>query len=116
MVHRLQQQLKRRDEMIFDMQAQISEHERAMSSSQSQVSDLQTQLEASRKVTFDCKREVPRLRELAPQSANVDTMECTLSVNGGVTQTDSDVDGCNMGFVSCKIQTPLHLFLLLSCS
>lgn len=116
MVHRLQQQLKSRDEMMFDMQAPSSELDRAMFLSQSQVSlTCKCSLRPHRKVTFDCKREVQRLRkELAPQSANVGTMDCTLSVDGGEAQTACDV-GRNMGIVSSELLNPFKQTTRYSC-
>ncbi|KAK9095657.1 hypothetical protein Scep_027126 [Stephania cephalantha] len=62
-IHKLRQQLKRRDEMILEMQDQIIELQNSLSSQMTHSTVLQTQLDAAHQDLFDSEREIQRLRK-----------------------------------------------------
>lgn len=62
-IHKLRQQLKRRDDMILEMQDQILELQNSFNSQLSHASDLQSQLDATNRDLFDSEREIQRLRK-----------------------------------------------------
>lgn len=62
-IHKLRQQLKRRDEMILEMQDQILELQNTLSSQKSHSTHLQSQLDALNQDLFDSEREIQRLRK-----------------------------------------------------
>lgn len=62
-IHKLRQQLKRRDEMIMDMQAQITDLQSSLRSQSAHSEDLQSQLESASHYLFDSEREIQRLRK-----------------------------------------------------
>eukprot|EP00262_Sarcandra_glabra_P015026 TRINITY_DN4551_c0_g1_i5.p1 TRINITY_DN4551_c0_g1~~TRINITY_DN4551_c0_g1_i5.p1 ORF type:complete len:242 (+),score=55.09 TRINITY_DN4551_c0_g1_i5:49-726(+) len=61
-IHKLRQQLKRRDDMILEMQAQITELQHSLSSQLAQSTHLQAQLGSVNRDLFDSEREIQRLR------------------------------------------------------
>ncbi|CAM8933340.1 unnamed protein product [Rhodiola kirilowii] len=62
-VHKLRQQLKRRDDMILEMQDQILELQNSLNSQLSHSAHLQSQLDAANQDLFDSEREIQRLRK-----------------------------------------------------
>ncbi|KAL5715274.1 hypothetical protein ACHQM5_017113 [Ranunculus cassubicifolius] len=62
-IHKLRQQLKRRDEMIVEMQDQIMELQSSLSSQLTNAHVLQSQLDAANRDLFDSEREIQRLRK-----------------------------------------------------
>ncbi|KAF3795948.1 hypothetical protein EJ110_NYTH04193 [Nymphaea thermarum] len=62
-IHRLRQQLKRRDEMIIEMQARITEQQRFLSERMMHASHLQSQLDAANRELLEAEREIQRLRK-----------------------------------------------------
>jgi len=62
-IHRLREQLKRRDEMILEMQAQITDQQQIISNQISQMTNLQSQLDAANRELFGTEREIQRLRK-----------------------------------------------------
>uniref|UniRef100_A0A7N0TCI2 Uncharacterized protein n=1 Tax=Kalanchoe fedtschenkoi TaxID=63787 RepID=A0A7N0TCI2_KALFE len=62
-IHKLRQQLKRRDDMILEMQDQIVELQNSLNSQSLHAAHLQTQLDAANQELFDSEREIQRLRK-----------------------------------------------------
>ncbi|KAK6919747.1 hypothetical protein RJ641_015651 [Dillenia turbinata] len=62
-IHKLRQQLKRRDDMILEMQDQILELQNSLSAQLSHSNHLQSQLDTANKDLLDCEREIQRLRK-----------------------------------------------------
>uniref|UniRef100_A0A7N0U980 Uncharacterized protein n=1 Tax=Kalanchoe fedtschenkoi TaxID=63787 RepID=A0A7N0U980_KALFE len=62
-IHKLRQQLKRRDDMILEMQDQLLELQNSLSSQLSHCAHLQSQLDAANQDLFDSEREIQRLRK-----------------------------------------------------
>ncbi|KAH9567219.1 hypothetical protein CY35_03G018600 [Sphagnum magellanicum] len=80
-VHRLQQQLKRRDGMIFDLQAQIIDQGHTVAAHKAQIANLEAQLEEKSKILFHSTQEVEQLqRALADQSVRCDA--CSKDCSG----------------------------------
>ncbi|XP_078438206.1 uncharacterized protein LOC144708667 [Wolffia australiana] len=65
-VHRLRQQLKRRDEMILDMQTQITDLHKALAAQSAQSAHLQAQLDCATRDLLNSERELHQLRKPAP--------------------------------------------------
>ncbi|XP_068635079.1 uncharacterized protein [Aristolochia californica] len=63
-IHKLRQQLKRRDEMILEMQAQITDLQNSLNTHISQSAHLQSQLDSSNQELFESEREIQRLRKV----------------------------------------------------
>ncbi|PKI79406.1 hypothetical protein CRG98_000221 [Punica granatum] len=62
-IHKLRQQLKRRDDMILEMQDQITEYQNSLNAQLEHSAHLQAQLEAANGDLFDSEREIQRLRK-----------------------------------------------------
>lgn len=62
-IHKLRQQLKRRDDMILEMQDQIVEFQSSLNAQLAHSTHLQSQLDASNRDLFDSEREIQRLRK-----------------------------------------------------
>ncbi|KAE8077522.1 hypothetical protein FH972_016079 [Carpinus fangiana] len=62
-IHKLRQQLKRRDDMIMEMQDQIVELQNSLNAQVAHSTHLQSQLEATNRDLFDSEREIQRLRK-----------------------------------------------------
>lgn len=62
-IHKLRQQLKRRDDMILEMQDQITELQNSFNAQLEQSTHLQAQLDAANRDLFDSEREIQRLRK-----------------------------------------------------
>ncbi|KAF5741782.1 hypothetical protein HS088_TW10G00788 [Tripterygium wilfordii] len=62
-IHKLRQQLKRRDDMILEMQDQIAELQNSLNAQVAHSTHLQSQLDAAHKDLFDSEREIQRLRK-----------------------------------------------------
>lgn len=62
-IHKLRQQLKRRDDMILEMQDQIVELQNSLNAQLACSSHLQSQLDAVNRDLFDSEREIQRLRK-----------------------------------------------------
>lgn len=62
-IHRLREQLKRRDEMIMEMQAQITDQLQIINNQISHMTNLQSQLDAANRESFGTEREIQRLRK-----------------------------------------------------
>ncbi|KAF5739027.1 Intracellular protein transport protein USO1 isoform 3 [Tripterygium wilfordii] len=62
-IHKLRQQLKRRDDMILEMQDQIAELHNSLNAQVAHSSHLQSQLDAANTDLFDSEREIQRLRK-----------------------------------------------------
>ncbi|CAA6669520.1 unnamed protein product [Spirodela intermedia] len=62
-IHKLRQQLKRRDEMILDMQAQITDLHRSLGAQAAQSAHLQAQLDCANRDLLDSEREIQQLRK-----------------------------------------------------
>lgn len=62
-IHKLRQQLKRRDDMILEMQDQIVELQSSLNAQLARSSHLQSQLDAANRDLFDSEREIQRLRK-----------------------------------------------------
>ncbi|KAM6555500.1 hypothetical protein CsatB_002519 [Cannabis sativa] len=62
-IHKLRQQLKRRDDMILEMQDQIVELQTSFNSQLSHSTHLQSQIDAANRELFDSEREIQRLRK-----------------------------------------------------
>ncbi|KAB1205286.1 hypothetical protein CJ030_MR7G012078 [Morella rubra] len=62
-IHKLRQQLKRRDDMILEMQDQIMELQNSLNAQIAHSTHLQAQLDASNRDLFDSEREIQRLRK-----------------------------------------------------
>ncbi|XP_058085047.1 uncharacterized protein LOC131232668 isoform X2 [Magnolia sinica] len=62
-IHKLRQQLKRRDEMILEMQAQIMDMQNSLSMQVAQSTHLQSQLDSANHELFESEREIQRLRK-----------------------------------------------------
>ncbi|XP_054814739.1 uncharacterized protein LOC129315195 [Prosopis cineraria] len=62
-IHKLRQQLKRRDDMILEMQDQLAELQSSLDAQQQLSSHLQSKLEAVNRELFDSEREIRRLRK-----------------------------------------------------
>ncbi|XP_068650465.1 autophagy-related protein 23-like isoform X2 [Aristolochia californica] len=63
-IHKLRQQLKRRDEMILEMQAQITDLQNSLNTHTSQSAHLQSQLDSANQELFVSEREIQRLRKV----------------------------------------------------
>ncbi|XP_042506020.1 uncharacterized protein LOC122082484 [Macadamia integrifolia] len=63
-IHKLCQQLKRRDEMILEMQDQITTLQNSLNVQLTQSGNLQSQLDAANQDLFDSEREIQRLRKV----------------------------------------------------
>lgn len=62
-IHKLRQQLKRRDDMILEMQDQIMELQNSLNAQLALSSNLQSQLDDANRDLFDSEREIQRLRK-----------------------------------------------------
>ncbi|XP_062119674.1 uncharacterized protein LOC133834177 isoform X1 [Humulus lupulus] len=62
-IHKLRQQLKRRDDMILEMQDQIVELQTSFNSQLAHSTHLQSQIDATNRDLFDSEREIQRLRK-----------------------------------------------------
>ncbi|GMN44139.1 hypothetical protein TIFTF001_013335 [Ficus carica] len=62
-IHKLRQQLKRRDDMIMEMQDQIVELQSSLNAQRGCSTHLQARLDAANRDLFDSEREVQRLRK-----------------------------------------------------
>lgn len=62
-IHKLRQQLKRRDDMILEMQDQIVELQNSLNAQLAHSTHLQSQLDATNRDLFDSEREIQRLRK-----------------------------------------------------
>ncbi|XP_077234253.1 uncharacterized protein LOC143876444 isoform X2 [Tasmannia lanceolata] len=62
-IHKLRQQLNRRDEMILEMQAQITDLQNSLNTQLSHSSHLQVQLDSANRDLFESEREIQRLRK-----------------------------------------------------
>lgn len=62
-IHKLRQQLKRRDEMILEMQAQITDLQNSLRDQLTQSTLLQSQLDSANRDLFESEREIQRLRK-----------------------------------------------------
>lgn len=62
-IHKLRQQLKRRDDMILEMQDQIVELQSSLNAQLAHSTHLQSQLDAANKDLFDSEIEIQRLRK-----------------------------------------------------
>lgn len=62
-IHKLRQQLKRRDDMILEMQDQIVELQNSLNAQLEHSTHLQSQVDAANKDLFDSEREIQRLRK-----------------------------------------------------
>lgn len=62
-IHKLRQQLKRRDDMIMEMQDQIVELQNSLNAQVAHSTHLQSQLDATNRDLFDSEREIQRLRK-----------------------------------------------------
>lgn len=62
-IHKLRQQLKRRDDMILEMQDQILDLQNSLNAQVSHSTHLQSQLDGVNKDLFDSEREIQRLRK-----------------------------------------------------
>ncbi|KAF9623671.1 hypothetical protein IFM89_003703 [Coptis chinensis] len=62
-IHKLRQQLKRRDDMIVEMQDQIMELQSSLDGQLTHSHLLQSQLDAANRDLFDSEREIQRLRK-----------------------------------------------------
>ncbi|XP_077238295.1 uncharacterized protein LOC143879684 [Tasmannia lanceolata] len=62
-IHKLRQQLKRRDEMILEMQAQISDLHNCLNTELTQSTHLQFQLDSANRDLFESEREIQKLRK-----------------------------------------------------
>nr|CAD1840930.1 unnamed protein product [Ananas comosus var. bracteatus] len=63
-IHKLRQQLKRRDEMIMEMQAQITDLQTSLRIQVSESANLQAQLDSANRDLFDSEREIQQLRKV----------------------------------------------------
>ncbi|XP_043699663.1 uncharacterized protein LOC122650332 [Telopea speciosissima] len=61
-IHKLCQQLKRRDEMILEMQDQITAFQNSLNVQLTHSANLQSQIDAANQDLFDSEREIQRLR------------------------------------------------------
>uniref|UniRef100_A0A2N9HYJ5 Uncharacterized protein n=1 Tax=Fagus sylvatica TaxID=28930 RepID=A0A2N9HYJ5_FAGSY len=62
-IHKLRQQLKRRDDMILEMQDQIVELQNSLNAQLAHSSNLQSLLDVANRDLFDSEREIQRLRK-----------------------------------------------------
>ncbi|XXG78761.1 hypothetical protein AAC387_Pa08g2634 [Persea americana] len=62
-IHKLRQQLKRRDEMILEMQAQITDLQNSLRDQLTQSTLIQSQLDSANRDLFESEREIQRLRK-----------------------------------------------------
>lgn len=62
-IHRLRQQLQRRDEMIMEMQSQILELKNSLSIQMTNSSNLEAQIDSANRDLFASEREIQRLRK-----------------------------------------------------
>lgn len=62
-IHKLRQQLKRRDDMILEMQDQITELQNSLNAQQAHSTHLQSQFDATNGDLYDSEREIQRLRK-----------------------------------------------------
>ncbi|XP_077244734.1 uncharacterized protein LOC143884814 isoform X2 [Tasmannia lanceolata] len=62
-IHKLRQQLKRRDEMILEMQAQITDLQDSLKAQLAQSSHLQSEVDSANRDLFESEREIQRLRK-----------------------------------------------------
>ncbi|XP_062147425.1 uncharacterized protein LOC133855672 isoform X2 [Alnus glutinosa] len=62
-IHKLRQQLKRRDDMIMEMQDQIVELQNSLNAQVAHSTHLQSQFDATNRDLFDSEREIQRLRK-----------------------------------------------------
>ncbi|KAL7150799.1 hypothetical protein ABFS83_05G137700 [Erythranthe nasuta] len=62
-IHKLRQQLKRRDDMVLEMQDQIAELQNSLSMQLSHSSHQQALLDSANRDLFDSEREIQRLRK-----------------------------------------------------
>ncbi|KAK9279478.1 hypothetical protein L1049_013157 [Liquidambar formosana] len=62
-IHKLRQQLKRRDDMIMEMQDQIVELQNSLNAQLSHSTHLQSQLDSANRDLFDSEMEIQRLRK-----------------------------------------------------
>ncbi|XP_078148129.1 uncharacterized protein LOC144543663 isoform X2 [Carex rostrata] len=63
-IHRLRQQLQRRDEMIMEMQSQILELKNSLSIQMTNSSNLEAQIDSANRDLFASEREIQRLRKV----------------------------------------------------
>lgn len=62
-IHRLRQQLQRRDEMIMEMQSQIMELKNSLNIQMANSSNLEAQIDSANRDLFASEREIQRLRK-----------------------------------------------------
>ena len=62
-IHKLRQQLKRRDDMIMEMQDQIVELQSSLNAQLARSTHLESQLDSANRELFDSEREIQRLRK-----------------------------------------------------
>ncbi|XP_012070266.1 uncharacterized protein LOC105632485 isoform X2 [Jatropha curcas] len=62
-IHKLRQQLKRRDDMIMEMQDQIVELQSSLNAHLAHSTNLQSQLDTANRELFDSEKEIQRLRK-----------------------------------------------------
>ncbi|KAJ4784954.1 intracellular protein transporter [Rhynchospora pubera] len=63
-IHRLRQQLQRRDEMIMEMQSQILELKNSLSIQMANSANLEAQIDSANRDLFASEREIQRLRKV----------------------------------------------------
>ncbi|KAK4757563.1 hypothetical protein SAY87_018864 [Trapa incisa] len=63
-IHKLRQQLKRRDEMILEMQDQVAQYQNSLNAQLEHSVHLQAQLDTVNRDLFDSEREIQRLRKV----------------------------------------------------
>ncbi|KAK1548753.1 hypothetical protein Q3G72_007233 [Acer saccharum] len=62
-IHKLRQQLKRRDDMILEMQDQLMELQNSLNGQLAHSTHMQSQLDAANRDLFDSEREIQKLRK-----------------------------------------------------
>ncbi|XP_038973540.1 uncharacterized protein LOC103696519 isoform X2 [Phoenix dactylifera] len=106
-IHKLRQQLKRRDEMIMEMQAQITDLQNSVSTQMAQLVHLQSQLDSANRQLFDSEREIQRLRKVIADNcvAGVDSPEKPVTTKSWHPEA---VDGQGNGYPDSMDDSELH--------
>ncbi|KAG9452884.1 hypothetical protein H6P81_005788 [Aristolochia fimbriata] len=95
-IHKLRQQLKRRDEMILEMQSQITDLQSSLNTHLSQSAHFQAQLDSANQELFESEREIQRLRKVIADRCvgGMDSPEkSTLARNHRVEARNGHVNG-----------------------
>ncbi|CAN6345669.1 unnamed protein product [Urochloa humidicola] len=107
-IHKLRQQLKRRDEMIMEMQTQIADLKNSLSIQVTQNTNLQSQLDGTNRDLFDSEREVQHLRKIIADHCVAESLSHDKPFQAGQWQSNGSNGHVN-GYSDSSVDDPeLH--------